>query len=412
MDVRWNLRDAAGRWVRPGSYTVTVTATRGGRSAVPYSQRVIVVPPDTAPPPPGDAAAPAGPASPAGFVPVAPARVLDTRTWTGNATALPLTPGNRLDVPVLGTGGVPASGVAAVALTVAAVCSAQPNQVRLWLSGSPPTALPALATARSTSNSPTVVPVGAGGRVSVAVAAPVTDVVLEVVGYLPVVGGAAYHPAIPRRVAHVVLNPGEVRRLDLSGTLPAGATGVAATLIAGTPAGSGVLRLWPAGGPEPTGPSLGYVRGPNQSALVLPALGAGRTLALRNDGRTAVHALLDLVGWFDSGPGGGAIRTVPRTRVADAVVDAGTTRAFRVTGVGGVTAAEGVLLQVVGLPSRDTHLAVFPSGGVPGTHSVDLAAGGWGSNLVVSRIAADGTVLVANRAGSTRVVLEVIGYVG
>jgi hypothetical protein len=54
-----------------------------------------------------------GPKAPGGYVPLMPARILDTRTGSGQVGA-----GQILRVPVLGAGGVPATGVSAAAVNV------------------------------------------------------------------------------------------------------------------------------------------------------------------------------------------------------------------------------------------------------------------------------------------------------
>jgi hypothetical protein len=56
--------------------------------------------------------------APGGLQPFAPQRILDTRSATGVSTRTPLGPGKTLQLPVLGHGPVPASGVGAVALNV------------------------------------------------------------------------------------------------------------------------------------------------------------------------------------------------------------------------------------------------------------------------------------------------------
>ena len=67
------------------------------------------------------------------FVPVDPIKLYDTRA-DGN---LPLGPGGRLDLPVLGVGKVPATGVGAVALSIASSCATAPTTVTAWAAGSP-----------------------------------------------------------------------------------------------------------------------------------------------------------------------------------------------------------------------------------------------------------------------------------
>ena len=70
------------------------------------------------------------PTAPGTYVPLNPARVLDTRTNLG-ATG-PVAALNTVHLPVLGKGGVPATGVAAVVLNVTVNAPAQPGNITVY----------------------------------------------------------------------------------------------------------------------------------------------------------------------------------------------------------------------------------------------------------------------------------------
>jgi hypothetical protein len=425
VDVRWDLTDGAGRRVRPGGYRVTVEASAGGRSAVPFAGRVTVTAPASAPAPPAGGLPAAGPA---GYQPITPVRVLDTRGRLGGGTGLPLSAGSRVDVPVLGVGAIPTAGVAAVALSVGGLCpagatgAAGANWVLAWPAGTSPPAGAVLPLGSVATGAPTVVGVGAGGRISVAVLRPLADVVVEVVGYLPLAGGAGYHPVPPRRVldtAAAPLEPGATRLVDVlaasGGAVPAQARAVSVNLHVAAPRGAGVLRLWPAGQPRPAGAALRYVPGWTQSARVLPALSPAGALWLRNDGPTAERVFLELGGWFGPEVPGTAAGTgftaVPRTRVADIRVGPRATGTVAVTGVAGAPAgATGAVLQVTARADTRTYLTVFGAGPRPPVQDVDLLASGWYTNLVLAPVRPDGSVSVANGYGTAQVVVDVLGY--
>jgi hypothetical protein len=142
------------------------------------------------PPPPADAGFPALLPAVGGVVPIAPAKALDTRTGLG----LPggpcrVHPDVRLDLPLLGVGGVPATGVAAVTLSVRATALDAPAQLRAWTGGS---AQPAAAVAVGGKGAPAVadvtVPVGTNGVVSLQLAGGMGRLAVDVTGY--VVGAA------------------------------------------------------------------------------------------------------------------------------------------------------------------------------------------------------------------------------
>ncbi|HKA04365.1 MAG TPA: hypothetical protein VKD67_08550, partial [Acidimicrobiales bacterium] len=68
------------------------------------------------------------------FVPLAPARVLDTRAGVG-ASAAPLGPGGQLDLQATGAGGVPSSGVAAVVMNLTGTNTTAASYLTAWPTG-------------------------------------------------------------------------------------------------------------------------------------------------------------------------------------------------------------------------------------------------------------------------------------
>ncbi len=71
----------------------------------------------------------------AGFVPVSPARVLDTRSSNGVPTSEPVGPAQLIGVQITGRGGVPTTGVSAVALNLTSTQSNRPSFVTVWPAG-------------------------------------------------------------------------------------------------------------------------------------------------------------------------------------------------------------------------------------------------------------------------------------
>ena len=124
-------------------------------------------------------------------VPVEPVRVLGTRRGVGLATgACKAAPDVRIDVPVLGVGGMPAAGISSVQLRVAV---SQPDalaELRVWTPGTAMPSAPAVVVERKTDASATVtVPVGPDGRVSLALTGGMGHLVVDATGYT--VGAAA-----------------------------------------------------------------------------------------------------------------------------------------------------------------------------------------------------------------------------
>ncbi len=113
------------------------------------------------------------------YVALTPARLLDTRPTN------PVVAGGSIDVAVLGHGGVPASGVAAVFVNVTVVSPATDGFLTAWPKGLPqPTASTLNFTSAATIANGALVRVGSNGAISLSVSAT-THVLVDVQGYVP-----------------------------------------------------------------------------------------------------------------------------------------------------------------------------------------------------------------------------------
>ena len=187
------------------------------------------------------AAAPSSNSAPGTYRPLVAARVLDTRTGLG-APARPVVAHGVAVLAVLGRGGLPASGVAAVVLNVTATNEAAHGYLTVFPGGAsrPATSAINFAPGNSTANSVTVA-VGATGAVDIYNgSAGQLDLVADVQGYFlsgsAAVAGA-FIPVGPARLLDTRLNsppgvPGRgVRRLTVAGRGGVPATGVSAVLL-------------------------------------------------------------------------------------------------------------------------------------------------------------------------------------
>ncbi len=117
------------------------------------------------------------------FVPITPARLLDTRTAGQQSSGQPIASGSTLTLPITGRGGVPGSGVQAVALNVTATRTQAPGYVTTWPANTPITdtsSLNYVAAGRSVPNH-VVAPIN-GGAVSF-YSFGGTDLLVDVMGY-------------------------------------------------------------------------------------------------------------------------------------------------------------------------------------------------------------------------------------
>jgi hypothetical protein len=124
-----------------------------------------------------------GRATGAHYIPLSPARILDTRVGTGGLGE-PVGPATSVDVRVTGRGGVPASGVSAVVLNVTATNPSVGGYLTVFPTGtSPPLASNLNFAAHETVPNLVVAKVGDDGKVSVYNNAGTTHVVFDVVGW-------------------------------------------------------------------------------------------------------------------------------------------------------------------------------------------------------------------------------------
>ena len=406
VDTRWDLRDSAGRAARPGTYKLTLVpagASTGHTAA-------ITVRPPTATPPLATGALPA--AGPAGYVPVATTRVLDTRGPLGGGTGLPLGGGHRVDVPVLGVGDVPATGVAAVLVSLTGFCSTGNAPLTLWPAGTPRPPTTAISVGRGAGPwaALAAVRVGAGGRISVAGGTGSADAALDVVGYLPLAGGRGFRPVAGSRVVDVTLAARESREVRVSGAVvPTSAAVVLANAIAVTPRATGQLRLWAAGTERPRPASLAFTAGATDSDRVAVPLTAG-WLQMHNSSAAPVRVVLDVTGWY-AATGARFTATTP-TRLPSTALAAGRDAAVRVAGRAGVPAG-GVTAVVASLAVRAsarTWLAVWGPGDRPPTADLHAEAARWESTLVVVPLGAGGVIRLRSSSSAATAVLDVVGY--
>ena len=136
----------------------------------------------------------------AGYTPVAPARLVDTRNGTGVAKAQ-IAPNASVPVQVAGKAGVP-DGVTALAVNITATKGGAGGYVAAYPDGgTQPTASNVNYGAGQTIANAAVVPVGSDGRIRLANGSPKgVDVVVDVVGYYSAGSKGAYVPTVPTRL--------------------------------------------------------------------------------------------------------------------------------------------------------------------------------------------------------------------
>jgi hypothetical protein len=377
------------------------------------------------------------------YHPMSPARLLDTRSGVGVAAGQ-VGPGGTIQTRVTGVGGVPGSGVTAVALNVTVTnASGAPSWLAVWPKGAPrPFASNLNYTPGVSVPNLVIARVGADGSVSIYNHAGTVDVLADVQGwYAGAPGtGSSFVPVDPARVldtrdgtgtggAAGQAGPGGVIQLQVTGAggVPAnGVTAVALNMTVDRATGpESFLTVWPSGAPRPTASNLNFGSGPPSTNLVIAQVGAdGRVAIYNHEGSTDVIA--DVAGWFAAPatpPRGSVYTGTSPSRVLDTRDGTGGTAGqlgaqstvdLTVAGVGGVPASgvTAVVLNVTAADASgpDSFLTLFPAGTArPVASNLNFVAGEVVPNLVIVRVQ-NGRVSIFNHAGSAHVVADVQGW--
>jgi len=372
------------------------------------------------------------------YEPLTPTRILDTRDGTGGVFG-PVGPGSTVNVQITGRGGVPASGVTAVAMNVTVTQPTGDGFLTLYPTGSGrPLAANLNFTPGKTVPNMVVVRIGTGGKVDLFNSAGSTHVIYDVAGYFtdtPTGNDGRYQPLSPVRIldtrsglggAAVRLGPGASLDLQVAGAGGVPATNAEAVVmnvaVTNTTATS-FLTVHPTGEARPLAAGLNWNAGDTVSNRVFAKLGTnGRVTLYNNGGQTDV--IVDVNGWFTNptvAGTGGTYSGLNPARVLDTrdgtggagTRPAGSLTDVQLTGRGGipVSGVSAVILNatVVG-PAGPGFLTIFPAGTAqPLASDVNYTTGEVRPNLVVVKVGNGGKVSLFT-SSTTHVVFDVAGF--
>lgn len=367
------------------------------------------------------------------YVPLSPFRVLDTRNNIGGRRA-PMGAGTTVEIPAMGVGGVPTSGVAAVALNVTATGTTSTSYFTIWPKGEPRPYVSSLNwTAGQTVPNLVVMKPGTGGKINVWSESGEAHAIADVVGYFRDTSADRLLPMSPSRVLDTRAGTGvPAGKVGAGGSITVQMTGVAGIPAGGVdavvlnvtvdqPDQGSYLTIWPSDEGRPNASSLNYSAGQTVPNLVIAKLSAAGQVSFYNAFGN-VHVVADVVGCFTSGAQGRHHAVSParildtRTNIAIAGAIGTDPVRLQVAGQGGVpsSGATGVVLNmtVTGAQTRQaSYLTVWPAGEAkPYVSSLNYGDGQTVANLVIVKLGADGAVDVANAFGSTHLIADVVGY--
>ena len=424
VTYNWNGTDAAGNPMPNATYWVYVVATGAGGVGTGYSTGPVRLEKPV-------------PAAPSYYMPLTPARVLDTRVGTGG-NIFPLQTGVFTEVDVTGVGGVPDGGVTAVVMNVTATNTTSSGFITAWPSGTPqPLASNVNFLPGQTVPNLVTVKVGPNGKVNLFNSSGSTDVLADIAGYYtttPPAGGGRFTAVTPSRLLDTrngtgtggSLAPvGPQSSIDLTvvgvGGVPAtGVSAVALNVTVDQPTMSGFLTVWPRGETKPTASTHNFVPGLTTANLVLAKVGAGGQVSIYNlAGNT--HVVADVVGYFSAS--GGAFVPLDPTRVIDsrdgtgtaaAPLGLGDSRTMVIADNTPVPAnAKAVIVNVTSTNTTNpSFITLWPTGATqPLASTLNPRPGESIPNHAYLRLGTNGSLDVFNNNGRTDVIVDVFGYV-
>lgn len=210
--------------------------------------------------------------------------------------------------------------------------------------------------------------------------------------------------------------------LDLSGVVPAGATGVVLNVTVTNPTGRGFAVVYPDGISQPATSNVNFQAGQTQANEVLVKVPASRRVVVDVFEGVSANVIADLVGYFtdSTADGDGQVRTQQPVRAFDSRETGTPLRSGEVvvdlTGKIPAGSTSAVLNVTVTRPTARGFVVAYPTGTTrPGTSNVNFETGETRANEVFTLLgtgANAGKVSLFVDSASAAVIVDVVGSVG
>jgi subtilisin family serine protease len=221
-----------------------------------------------------------------------------------------------------------------------------------------------------------------------------------------------------------------VRTLVVGGRAGIPSTGVDAVAVNVTvvsPTASNYVTVYPSGTPKPNASNINFVAGQTIPNMAIVKLGSDGKIAIYNEGGST-QVIVDVVGWFPDGSDYTGVDpqrlldtrscsgcdTIDGLYEAEGALVAQQTFFLPVVGRGTIplTGVGAVALNVtVASPTASNYLTVYPSGAPqPTASNLNFTAGQTIANMVIAKVGNDGKIAIFNNAGSTQVLVDVVGW--
>lgn len=342
----------------------------------------------------------------------------------------PIPAGVETVMKVTGRGGLPASGVGAVALNVTVTEPSEASFLTVWPTGSArPTASNLNFTHADTVANSVLTKVGADGQISIFNNTGATHVVIDVLGWLPI--DQTYTGITPARLADTRRSPtidgqftnggpvGQSQSINIQiqgrGGLPATGVGAVALNVTATrPTAGSFVTVWPTGEERPTASNLNFVAGQTVPNMVIAKIGEDGFVSVYNN-TGSVDIVVDVLGWFATGSSYTPLvpARILDTRPTSSLIG-GTPTDVAIAGEGGVpvSGVGSVALNVtVTNPSASSFLTVWPTGVArPTSSNVNFNGGQTVPNMVIVKLGTGGKISLFSPSPKSDVVIDVLGW--
>lgn len=355
------------------------------------------------------------------FIPVEPARLLDTRTGAGTSTGRPgvVAAGTTIDVDPVAAGNVPLAFVTAVVLNVTATEPGTAGYLTAYPCGQdPPNASNVNFDAGETVPNLVVVDLVGfplTGRVCIYSSAA-THVIADVTGFYAVNGlideGRITPLPAPQRLldtrAGEPVAAGSVRRVPIAGRggiAEGGVSAVAMNVTATDAAAPGYLTVFPCDTAQPNASNVNYRAARAVANAAIVGLGTGGDLCIFSS--AMAHVIVDVVSYVSAASTQIYLPTLP-TRLWDSrtmrfsgqtvarTLPANSTFRYPTGYASGTVLTMNVTIAE---PEAPGYATVYPCDqGVPNASNLNFAAGGAIANTVFVRVDANGDVCFRSTA--------------
>lgn len=361
------------------------------------------------------------------FVPIAPQRLIDTRTDGAGA----LCAGGNLELQITGALGI-SEDATAVALNVTATENAGPGLVWVGPAGVDPGSTSALniSGVGQTRANLVMVAVGRSGRIALHVSTT-THLIVDVAGYFvpsSSTNDGRFVGVEPERLLDSRTDPAQHRLRarqtitvdidDRTTQLPvADASAVVLNVTAVSGGSRGYVTVWQDGMPRPSTSNVN-LSSVNDTAANLVIVPVGADGVIQLFASTNLDLIIDVVGYFTDASAGFSteglfvplsVRRALDTRTTNSHLSAGSTNSFNLLGSSGVIGPVHVVAILTSTRNFGRGFVAVTDGGIPSTSNLNVSSSENRGNLAIFSVASTGVTQVYTSL-STHLVVDITGY--